>query len=182
MLLSAVSVQFNSIAQSCPTLCDPMNHSIPGLPVHHQLPEFDSRVGKIPWRRERLPTPVFWPGEFHGLYNPWDRKESDTTEWLSLSLSVLERALGLNWDPRLTEQGNFGPVSQETLAAAEQTFLTCECASESPGGLSKGDGWAPPWRFWFSQSGWNPIICISKMFSGDAEAVCPGPAPWEPLR
>ena len=25
-------------------------------------------VGKIPWRRERLPTPVFWPGEFHGLY------------------------------------------------------------------------------------------------------------------
>ena len=26
---------------------------------------------KIPWRRERLPTPVFWPGEFHGLYSPW---------------------------------------------------------------------------------------------------------------
>ena len=33
------SVQFNSVAQSCPTLCDPMNHSTPGLPVHHQLPE-----------------------------------------------------------------------------------------------------------------------------------------------
>jgi len=32
--------QFNSVAQSCPTLCDPMNHSTPGLPVHHQLPEF----------------------------------------------------------------------------------------------------------------------------------------------
>ena len=29
-----------SVAQSCPTLCDPMNHSTPGLPVHHQLPEF----------------------------------------------------------------------------------------------------------------------------------------------
>ena len=27
-------------------------------------------VGKIPWRREKLPTPVFWPGEFHGLYRP----------------------------------------------------------------------------------------------------------------
>ena len=36
----------------------------------------------IPWRRERLPTPVFWPGEFHGLYSPWGRKESDTTERL----------------------------------------------------------------------------------------------------
>ena len=33
-------VQFSSVAQSCPTLCDPMNPSMPGLPVHHQLPEF----------------------------------------------------------------------------------------------------------------------------------------------
>ena len=34
------SVQFSSVAQSCPTLCNPMNRSMPGLPVHHQLPEF----------------------------------------------------------------------------------------------------------------------------------------------
>ena len=34
------AVQFSSVAQSCPTLCNPMNHSTPGLPVHHQLPEF----------------------------------------------------------------------------------------------------------------------------------------------
>ena len=34
------SVQFSSVSQSCPTLCDPMNHSMLGLPVHHQLPEF----------------------------------------------------------------------------------------------------------------------------------------------
>ena len=32
--------QFNSVTQSCPTLCNPMNHSMPGRPVHHQLPEF----------------------------------------------------------------------------------------------------------------------------------------------
>ena len=32
--------QIRSVAQSCPTLCDPMNCSMPGLPVHHQLPEF----------------------------------------------------------------------------------------------------------------------------------------------
>ena len=41
--------------------------------------------GKIPWRRERLPTPVFWPGEFHGLYSPWGHKESDTTERLAFA-------------------------------------------------------------------------------------------------
>ena len=34
------SVQFRSVTQLCPTLCDPMNRSTPGLPVHHQLPEF----------------------------------------------------------------------------------------------------------------------------------------------
>ena len=33
-----------------------------------------------PWRKEQLPTPVFWPGEFHGLYSLWGSKESDTTE------------------------------------------------------------------------------------------------------
>ena len=42
-------------------------------------------VGKIPWRRERLSTPVFWPGEFHELYSPWGHKESDTTECVMFS-------------------------------------------------------------------------------------------------
>ena len=42
-----------------------------------------------PLEKEWLPTPVFWPGEFHGQrslagYSPWGRKESDTTEGLSL--------------------------------------------------------------------------------------------------
>ena len=38
----------------------------------------------FPWRRKWELTSVFWPGEFHGLYSPWGRKESDTTERLSL--------------------------------------------------------------------------------------------------
>ena len=41
-----------------------------------------------PLQKERLPTPVFRPGEFHGLYSPWGRKELDTTERLSLSFSL----------------------------------------------------------------------------------------------
>ena len=47
--------------------------------------ELNPWVWKIPWRRERLPTPVFWPGEFDGLglYSPWGFKESDITERLS---------------------------------------------------------------------------------------------------
>ena len=42
-----------------------------------------------PWRRERLSTSVFWPREFHRLYSPWVHKESDTTEQLSLSDTIL---------------------------------------------------------------------------------------------
>ena len=39
VMVSQISVQFSSVSQSCLTLCDPMNHSTPDLPVHHQLPE-----------------------------------------------------------------------------------------------------------------------------------------------
>ena len=59
-------------------------------------PGLDPWVEKIPWRRERLSTPVFCPGEFHGLYSPWGLKKLDTTDPVSLSkcfynfLNVLE--------------------------------------------------------------------------------------------
>ena len=51
-----------------PSTCNVGDHgSIPGL-------------GRAPGERETLPTPVFWPGEFHGLYSPRGHKELDTTE------------------------------------------------------------------------------------------------------
>ena len=51
-------------------------------------PGFDHWVGKIPWRGEWPPTPVFLPGEYHGQrslagYSPWGRKELDMTERLT---------------------------------------------------------------------------------------------------
>ena len=46
-------------------------------------------IEKIPWRRERLPTPVLWPGEFQGLYSPCSHKESDTTERHSISVDFI---------------------------------------------------------------------------------------------
>ena len=57
-------------------------------PPEMQETRFDPWVGKIPWRRKWKPTPVFLPGEFYGQYSPWDRKESNTTEQLTLSLSA----------------------------------------------------------------------------------------------
>ena len=48
-------------------------------------PGFDPWLGKNPWRREWLPTPVFWPGESHGQrslegYSPWGQEEADTAD------------------------------------------------------------------------------------------------------
>ena len=45
-------------------------------------------LGRLPGEGERLPIPVFWPGEFHGLYSPWGHKESDTTKRLSSESSL----------------------------------------------------------------------------------------------
>ena len=64
-------------------------------------PGFDPWIGKIPWRRERLPTPVFLPGEFHGQrsqtgYSPGGCKESDITERLSLSLVYIRFTFSLS--------------------------------------------------------------------------------------
>ena len=53
--------------------------------LQYRRPGFDPWVGKILWKRERLPTPVFWSGEFHGLSRPWGCKELDMTEQLSLN-------------------------------------------------------------------------------------------------
>ena len=62
----------------------------------------DPWVGKTSWRRERLLTPVFWPGDFYGLYSPWGHKELDMTEWLSFSLYIKTKGYwrGLLFPPR----------------------------------------------------------------------------------
>ena len=56
-----------------------------GICLQHRSYRFDPWVGKIPWRREWQPTPVFLPEESHGQknlvgYSPWGHKESDMTE------------------------------------------------------------------------------------------------------
>ena len=54
---------------------------------------FSSWVRKIYWRRDRLPTPVFWPGEFHGLYIYIVHEVSKSQTWLSDSLSLITHVL-----------------------------------------------------------------------------------------
>ena len=70
-----MTVQFSLVAQSCLTLCDPMNHSTPGLPVHHQLPEFTQthvhRVGDAIQPSHPLsspPPPALNVSQHEGLF------------------------------------------------------------------------------------------------------------------
>ena len=56
-----LSDQIRSVAQSCPTICDPMNHSMPGLTVHHHLPEFtETHVHRAP-DAIQPPHPLWYP-------------------------------------------------------------------------------------------------------------------------
>ena len=87
-------------------------------------------VGKIPWRRERLPNLTFWPGEHHGLYSPWDHKELDTTEtftftstalWPGSGLSPVARALWLCWtlSPNCPGPPSHAPALRAWIAHGE---------------------------------------------------------------
>ena len=75
LIICRYSVQFSSVAQSCLTLCDPMNHSTPGLPVYHQLLEFTQthvhRVGDAiqPSHPPSSPfPPAHNPSQHQGLF------------------------------------------------------------------------------------------------------------------
>ena len=90
-------------------------------------------VGKIPWGREQLPTPVFWPGEFHGLCSPWGHKDSDTTERLSCHFILPQTPLPSRL-PHNIEQSSL------CCTGAEKDILSCDIglSFQEPGRTS---GW-----------------------------------------
>ena len=73
------------LVKNPPTMWETWVRSLGWEDSLEKVPGFDPWVGKTPWRRYWLPTPVFWPGEFHGLYSPLGLIESDMTERLSLT-------------------------------------------------------------------------------------------------
>ena len=92
------SVQFSSVTQSYPTLCDPMNHSMPGLPVHHQL-------------LESTPTHVHWVSDailpFHSLLSPLL-----PSIFPSIRVFSNESALHLRWPKYWSFSFNISPSNK----------------------------------------------------------------------
>ena len=92
------SVQFSSVAHSCLTLCDPMNRSMPGLPVHHQLPEFTQTHGielVMPSNHHILCCPLLLPSIFP-----------------SIRVFSNESALHMRWPKYWSSSFNFSPSNE----------------------------------------------------------------------
>ena len=94
------SVQFSSVAQSCLTVCDPMNRSTPGLPVHHQLPEFTQthvhRVSDAIQPSHPLlssPPPAPSPSQYQGLFQ-WINSSHEVDKVLEFQHQSFQ------WTPR----------------------------------------------------------------------------------
>ena len=117
--------QFSSVAQSCPTLCDPTNRSTPGLPVHHQLPEFtQTHVHRVsdaihpshPLSAPSPPAPN--PSQHQGLRTRWPKYWS-----FSFSISPSNEHPGLisfrmDWVDVLAVQGTLKSLLQHHSSKA----------------------------------------------------------------
>ena len=100
------SVQFISVAQSCPTLCNPMNRSTPGLPVHHKLTEFTQthahQIGdaiQLSYPLSSASPPAPSPSKHQGLF-----RMSQLFAWSGQSIGVSASASVLpmntqDWSP-----------------------------------------------------------------------------------
>ena len=101
-LFDLISVQFSSVTQSCLTLCDPMNHSTPGLPVHHQLPESTQTHGHCVRDAIQSSHPLSSPSppalnlsQHHGLF-----KRVSSSHQVAKVLEFQLQNQSYQWTPR----------------------------------------------------------------------------------
>ena len=122
--------QFSSVAQSCPTLCDPMNCSTPGLPVRHQLPE--STQTHIHWVGDAIqpshplssPSPALNPSQHQGLFK-WVSSSPQVAKVLELLFSISPSneysaliSFRMDWLDHLTVQGTLKSLLQHHSSKA----------------------------------------------------------------
>ena len=127
---SQLSVQFSSVAQSCPTLCDPMNHSTLGLPVHHK--PLESTQTHVHWVGDAIqpshplasPSPAPNPSQHQGLFQ-WVISSHEVAKVLEFQL----QHQSFQWTPRtyLLQDGLVGsPCSPRD---SQESSPTPQCKS-----------------------------------------------------
>ena len=127
----------NNLAQTVSNLCA------------MQEPGFRLWIWKILWRRGQLPTPVFWPGEFHGLYGSRGHKESDKTATFTLASLVAQTVKNLPamWQTWVRSLGREDPLEKEvavhsSILAWEIPWTEKPCGLQSMGSQRVGHNWA----------------------------------------
>ena len=134
------SFQFGSVAQSCPILCDPMNPSTPGLPVHHQLPEFTQT--HVHWVGDaiQLSHPLLFPSrptfnlsQHHGLFK-WISSshqvakvlefqlQHQSFQWIFRTDFLQDRLVGSPCSPRDSQESSPAPQFK-SISSSALSFL-----------------------------------------------------------
>ena len=143
------SVQFSSVAKSCSTLCNPMNHSTPGLPVHHQLPEFtqthDHQVSDAiqPSHRLLSPSPPAPNPSQHQSLFQWVNSSHEVAKVLEFQLQhhsfqrtsrtgLLQNGLvGFPCSPRDSQESSPTPQCK-SISSSVLSFLYSPALMERP--------------------------------------------------
>ena len=126
------NTQFSSVAQSCLTLCNPMNHSTPGFPVHHQLPEF-AQINVHPSNHLILCHPLLLLPSIFPSIRVFSNESAHCIRWLkywrfSLSISPFSEQSGLvpfrnEWLDLLAVQGTLKSLLQHH--SSKTSILGC---------------------------------------------------------
>ena len=163
-----------------------------GICLQCQRHRFNPWVGKIPWRRERQPTPMFLPNTSHGLrslvgYSPWGCKESDTTERLTLHTHVSSLILHckcrfrVKWIPKSMWNEEHNTQYKDTDEASRLPYGNLRVSSlltwmvESPEGSFLR----------LSLCGIQKAVCPHHYYLGTCMSILatqplPCPLPWAP--
>ena len=135
-------LQFSSVAQSCLTLCDPMNLSTPGLPVHHQLLEFtQTHVHRVsdaiqPSHPLSSPSPpALNPSQHQGLFQ-WVNSSREMAKYWSFSVNIIPSkehsgliSFRMDWLDLLADQGTLKSLLQHHSSKA--SILQCSAFLQS---------------------------------------------------
>ena len=134
---SVLLIQFSSVAQSCPTLCDPMNFSTPGLPVHHQLPDFTQTL--VHWDDAIQPShPLLSPSppalslsQHHCLFK-WVSSSHQVAKYWSFSFKISPSSehsglisFRMDWLAILAVQGTCKSLLQQFNHSSKASVLWC---------------------------------------------------------
>ena len=135
-------LKFSPVTQSCPTLCNPMNHSMPGLPVHHQLPEFTQT--HVHWVGDAIqpshpllsPSPTFNLSQHQGLFKMSQLSASGGQSFgVSASTSVLPMNTQdwspLGWTGWISLQSRGLSIVFSNTTVQKHQFFRAQLSSQS---------------------------------------------------